>query len=38
MQRSKNRFIEMCFVLTASTVCAMPMLAVMTWFLLPLEW
>ena len=38
MQLGKNRFIEMCFVLTASAVCASPLLAVMTWFLLPLEW
>jgi len=38
MNTRKNRFFEMCFVLTVSVVCATPMLAVMTWFLLPLEW
>jgi hypothetical protein len=35
---AKSRFLEMCFVLTASTVCATPVLAVITWLLLPLEW
>ena len=38
MKTAKNRFFEMCFVLMASVICATPMLAVMTWFLLPLEW
>jgi len=38
MQNAKSRFLEMCFVLTASSVCAAPILAVMVWLLLPLEW
>lgn len=38
MKTRTNRFFEMCFVAMVSAVCATPMLAVMTWFLLPLEW
>lgn len=38
MKTARNRFFEMCFVLTASAVCATPVLAVITWFLLPLDW
>ena len=38
MTTRKNRFFEMFFVVMASAVCATPILAVMTWFLLPLEW
>lgn len=38
MRLDRYRFFEMCFVLAVSAVCAMPVLAVATWFLLPFDW
>ena len=38
MKTARNRLFEMFFVLAASVMCATPVLAVLTWFLLPLQW